>query len=1011
MPRVKQTSPSAFSSVFVLCLMVLMLSLLLPLINITRIETHVAQSHQTRELAKQNALAGLKIALGTLQKYAGPDQRITARADILALPDKKTPNQYWTGVWKLKNKTQVIFEHWLVSGKTPNINRPLKNPIPLLNTNPNHPQKTQQVRAEKVPILSVSSQNKSQPIGHYAFWIADESIKASIGITDKILDHIQNKDISPEEKTQKEFLRQMMAHRTGTNHILSTNDPLEPFDPDHIDNAENLKKTISLSQLPLVNNDLDRNFIQKSFHDITLCSLGLLISPKYGMKKDLGLNPHLWGGKDFAAYMNYTQYMVDPKQDPNSTLRSDVSDLKRRYSITAPNLNTTRQGEVLHSVAPILTEFIMLINVSKVSSGNRLRIRYKLYVELWNPYTSALVPEDLEIVIRGLPIVHLNREDGIIVDVDIQKELANDSNNALVITLPFEEIGIGNDDISWLPGRIYGWVGPNNSSNGTPKTLDNSHQGIFYKRNVDSAIWEELVHDSITYPSPLTKKFILCVNEPTRLSIKLRQTNKNGGNLLASFGMNGNSWEFNPFCSEKKNSSSTGPQFGYRFQLFEPEDIQSTNPWKHSVWLRTHDPRNPEPTPLGKRQSTPAYVLPDENSPVDYTSTKIDYPERLFNRSLNRGIEGGSYMEDIPLFELPRQSHVSLGALQHLHIIGQPPYCVGNSWNKSQKAGNDVFDRFFFSGLTQHSTLDDLNHSPYPLPNSRLRFIQTKNNTPVSLETILRADAESAPLYLVEGAFNINSTSVKAWEAVLGSITLKNWEYVDLDSVTGDQTGIKTRETLPNAFFRFSQSIQETYKTGYQNEFEEDEEEPHTEFYRVGLKTLTDEELQKLAQAIVHNIRLKTAHSGPFPSLEEFLKADPLYKKYNQETEPISLLESAIGSVKEINTADPQDFLPEKNDLKHHTPIPIRAPNYLTQADILTALAPILTVRSDTFLIRSYGDSINKTTGKVESKIWCEALVQRFPDLVDQTDNPVLTATNGVGRRFKVIQFRWLDAP
>jgi hypothetical protein len=55
---------------------------------------------------------------------------------------------------------------------------------------------------------------------------------------------------------------------------------------------------------------------------------------------------------------------------------------------------------------------------------------------------------------------------------------------------------------------------------------------------------------------------------------------------------------------------------------------------------------------------------------------------------------------------------------------------------------------------------------------------------------------------------------------------------------------------------------------------------------------------------------------------------------------------------------------------------------------VLGILGPVLTVRSDTFLVRAYGDAVNPATGAVESRAWCEAMVQRVPDYVDPAIRP-----------------------
>ena len=67
----------------------------------------------------------------------------------------------------------------------------------------------------------------------------------------------------------------------------------------------------------------------------------------------------------------------------------------------------------------------------------------------------------------------------------------------------------------------------------------------------------------------------------------------------------------------------------------------------------------------------------------------------------------------------------------------------------------------------------------------------------------------------------------------------------------------------------------------------------------------------------------------------------------------------------------------------------------VTPEDFAAAIGPLLTVRSDTFRLRAYGDAFNAIDAtKVESTAYCEAIVQR-------------TAIGGVSR-FVITQFRWL---
>jgi hypothetical protein len=91
------------------------------------------------------------------------------------------------------------------------------------------------------------------------------------------------------------------------------------------------------------------------------------------------------------------------------------------------------------------------------------------------------------------------------------------------------------------------------------------------------------------------------------------------------------------------------------------------------------------------------------------------------------------------------------------------------------------------------------------------------------------------------------------------------------------------------------------------------------------------------------------------------------------------------------------------------------------QQDLVQAFSPVMTPRSDTFVVRTYGEVKNPVKGNVEARAWGEAVVQRLPDFVDQTDPGLATlgdatppaslnSTNkDFGRRFKVVSFRWLD--
>ena len=74
-------------------------------------------------------------------------------------------------------------------------------------------------------------------------------------------------------------------------------------------------------------------------------------------------------------------------------------------------------------------------------------------------------------------------------------------------------------------------------------------------------------------------------------------------------------------------------------------------------------------------------------------------------------------------------------------------------------------------------------------------------------------------------------------------------------------------------------------------------------------------------------------------------------------------------------------------------------PALITPSDFMAAIGPMLTVRSDTFRLRAYGEAVNPIDAtEIEAIATCEAIVQRTTD----------TAPSGLGRKFIITHFRWL---
>lgn len=384
-----------------------------------------------------------------------------------------------------------------------------------------------------------------------------------------------------------------------------------------------------------------------------------------------------------------------------------------------------------------------------------------------------------------------------------------------------------------------------------------------------------------------------------------------------------------------------------------------------------------------------------------------------------------------PLFSLAQLQHANVSSLNV-----NPAYAIGNSLAnihvkrddpgaRSDALGADVYPGFpngtfnriydlsyllnkalwdgcFFSTVPSALTLGQARDAGFHLPNARHRFYWQAGTASAAEVADLKTTAVAAAHLLVNGGFNINSTSVQAWRAILYG-----------------HNGVATDPADPSnkkhPYSRFSAPA-----AGSQ---------PNDTW--LGYRILSDAQIDALANAIVAEIKTR----GPSLSLAGFinrrLTADAAGLKG-----PLQAAIDATSGAGSINGVAPftdaafqvTAYPPDIADAEQKTiymggtdatqPSASRAafaPGYLTQADLLTALGPSLTARSDTFRIRTYGDTLNPSTGSVEGRAWCEAIVQRLPDYVDSSVNawakPVAgSAADTFGRRFKIVTFRWLSS-
>lgn len=437
---------------------------------------------------------------------------------------------------------------------------------------------------------------------------------------------------------------------------------------------------------------------------------------------------------------------------------------------------------------------------------------------------------------------------------------------------------------------------------------------------------------------------------------------------------------------------------------------------------------------------------------------------------------GGASASDIGfknfLYDLPRpgRSISSLGQLEHLDPSGLIPpgvtyfensdavrypivvnswqvnYPIANSYPHPRVLRQDVFgvlqehayhydgsylwndalwDRFYFSTYPQTVPFD---FGTDQLVNSRYRPFRDRSIVPWDEESAFRGDGDpstaansriAAQNLMVDGAFNINSTSVEAWKAVFSS--LKNVPV--------------GKETTPNAPYA------RTLTTDTLAESTDAATGVSPNSWN-GFRDLSRTEIQKLAEEMVVEVRKR----GPFLSLADFVNRRLLPGRTSSAattTDPLGLglsgaLQAALDRAINLEAnIDPKfrvqakGFVQMNNASSNANHNAMRDydyrmanalagfPGYTLQGDVLSALAPTLSARSDTFTIRTYGDSVNPATGEVTGRAWCEAVVQRTPDYVVSSgaggnaphETPAVNSTNATfGRRFQIVSFRWISA-
>ena len=464
------------------------------------------------------------------------------------------------------------------------------------------------------------------------------------------------------------------------------------------------------------------------------------------------------------------------------------------------------------------------------------------------------------------------------------------------------------------------------------------------------------------------------------------------------------------------------------------------------------------------------------NSPFDYSFVAHSQGDSLLpnaSEATGRGyiVTGFSKSDGLSrcvIAELPTRPLTSLGELVNwdlrfdnpippfaLNLIGNsdaspllPANAVYNSteaslnvnlqYDDSYCANHLLFDDWFLSsispdpnefgitGRNQRTVFTDLVSGQKDLPNSSYKPIpadlaegskDSSNALKLYTDQVAKTDSwkRIASRLEVEGMFNVNSTSVHAWRALLGHA--RN-QLVPQYNESGTTWNTKLSSEKDHPVTRFSiAGDAEAGESSSSGSFPE-----ANEF--AGYRTLDDDFLDALADEVVDQVRLR----GPFLSLSEFVNrqlssgnlalAGALQAALNDAAAKSS--NNIFANVEALSTASVANPKSAK-DAGYKFPEAAVGysgyglPGWTRQADLLRPLAPVLSARDDTFTIRGYGDA-RDSHGTILATAVCEAVVCRTRDFIEPTDaadittEPTTPANQRFGRRFQLVSFRWLAA-
>ena len=939
---------SGFALIIALSMMAFVLLLLISTTLLTQVETVNASRVLEQLRARENARLGLMVAVGKLQSYTGADQVATARANINGDANVTPSAKFWTGTWDTTDPTSAPV--WLVSGNTPD-----PTMVPVNNTIDIYPAIGSE-QAVRVALENIDEDDRIS--GRLAWWISDDGSKASIAAGRKTLFDL----ISLGKQNERNFYEYQSPFGVSLSSLFDGANILI----NDLDLLAELDRISSKSSATLISDSggnaiTDSAVLREKSHDITFRNYGLLTNTLDG-----GLKRNL-------SDLNYRDNFL-ATDELSEFLEVKGGALQVESGIPDPSL----VGKPLHSPRPLITEAVLYIGLFHTWSDAKLRVRYHMEAELVNPYSLPLefATDQDSRYNRGLVVYFDNLPEIVVRDTTsrtvvptITEDLNNFSSYSAsdyrrFINSWFELSIDGTPNVPvLLPGETYQVMEPNPGKQ--RRGLARDFGTVRWSGNADTRP-DDNANIEITAKHPSDPVSLIVVPYDDPLPIKERDPIYRIDNL-----------EFDDFVIVKKFRDGPNPFsrsystsyteadyiIAYHFRIGSDEtDLSSMQDLLTSIDLREPilDAKDTYKDFEGIEKSKEVLLDPSYTDP-SYT---IQDPGNLFSQ-IDQVMDrtARSHYADyrpVSLYDMPDGDILSTGQLSSLHLYKRKPRSIGNTWGGDY---NTAFDLYYFS-----PKIDD------PDPN-------INENTPInpwhvsSNQTVLAANHADAANEFVVGSFNVNSTSEAAWQAILSAPVITPPAL--------DETSGASQTTRERTFFRLPQ-----YQSRENDFYVSDAGLKDADnFFGQGIRALDGDNGEDQVRAMSRNIvRKLKERTTPFASMREFVNSGIIQESIDEVGNDPTSAVTAINS----------DLMRYSN-------------TYLTQADVLTKIAPFAQPRSDTFTIRAYGDVRDKITGTLVGSALCEAVVQRVASKLDGSDVMTNALAGATSRQYKILSLRWID--